>query len=209
MILTKIRELVIEGEGEDAVALIKQAMQAEISVRDIVSEGLIGAMNIVGPKMASGEMFVPEVLMCAEAMQEGLAYLKPFLKDGDVVSSGKFLIGTVKGDLHDIGKNLVVMMMESSGFEVIDLGIDVSDESFVEAVAEHKPDILGLAALLTTTMPNMRNSIQLLEEKGLRSSVKILVGGAPVSEDFARAIGADAYCPDAAETVVLAKAMLA
>ncbi|HML32863.1 MULTISPECIES: B12-binding domain-containing protein [Sporomusa] len=207
MVLTKIREMVIEGEGEEAVALIKQAMQANISVRDIVSEGLIGAMNVVGPKMASGEMFVPEVLMCAEAMQEGLVYLKPFLKDGDVVSSGKFLIGTVKGDLHDIGKNLVAMMMESSGFEVFNIGIDQSTEAFLEAIEQHKPDIVGLSALLTTTMPAMRDTVNDIREKGI--AVKIFVGGAPVSEEFAKEIGADAYCPDAAETVVLAKAMLA
>lgn len=207
MTLTKIRELVIEGEGEEVVELIKQAMQADISVRDIVSEGLIGAMNIVGPKMASGEMFVPEVLMCAEAMQEGLVYLKPFLKDGDVASNGKFLIGTVKGDLHDIGKNLVAMMMESSGFEVFNIGIDQSSEAFLEAIEQHKPDIVGLSALLTTTMPAMRDTVNDIREKGI--AVKIFVGGAPVSEEFAQEIGADAYCPDAAETVVLAKAMLA
>lgn len=207
MMLTKIREMVIEGEGEEVVELIKQAMQAEVSVRDIVSEGLIGAMNVVGPKMASGEMFVPEVLMCAEAMQAGLVYLKPFLKDGDVASSGKFLIGTVKGDLHDIGKNLVAMMLESSGFEVFNIGIDQSTEAFLAAIEQHKPDIVGLSALLTTTMPEMRDTVKAIKEKGI--AVKIFVGGAPVSEEFAEEIGADAYCPDAAETVVLAKAMLA
>lgn len=206
-IITQIREMVIEGEGEQVVELIKQAMMEQIAVRAIVNEGLIGAMNIVGPKMASGELFVPEVLMCAEAMQEGLVYLKPFLKEGDVKSSGKVVIGTVKGDLHDIGKNLVAMMLESSGFEVVNLGVDQSTEDFLRAVELHKPDLVGFSALLTTTMPAMRDAVKIFREREI--AVRILVGGAPVSEEFAKQIGADAYCPDAAETVILAKALLA
>lgn len=206
-LLTRIREKVIEGEGEQVAALIKQAMQAEISVRDIVSDGLIGAMNVVGPKMASGEMFVPEVLMCAETMQEGLLFLKPFLQDGDITSCGKVVIGTVAGDLHDIGKNLVAMMLESSGFEVINLGVDQSTEDFLQAAEQHNPDIIGLSALLTTTMPAMRDTVAACKQKGIAG--KIFVGGAPVTAEFAKEIGADAYCPDAAETVALARAVLA
>lgn len=205
-LIEKIREMVMEGEDEQVVDLVTQALQQNIKVGDIVNDGLIGAMNVVGPKMASGELFVPEVLMCAQAMQAGLAVLKPLLNTGDITSQGKMIIGTVKGDLHDIGKNLVAMMLESSGFDVIDLGIDQPIEAFIAAAKEHKPDLIGLSALLTTTMPAMQETVKALKEGGI--TAKILVGGAPVSEEFAKQIGADGYCSDAAETVILSKSLL-
>jgi 5-methyltetrahydrofolate--homocysteine methyltransferase len=164
-------------------------------------------MDIVGEKMESGDMFIPEVLMSAQAMSISVEILKPLLAEGESSSAGKVVIGTVKGDLHDIGKNLVVMMMESAGFEVIDLGVDVDPAKFVEAIKVNKPNIVGLSALLTTTMPMMKKSIQSIEESGLRDSLKIIVGGAPVNKAFADEIGADGYAPDAGSASKMAKAM--
>jgi len=206
-LILKLREQVIEGEEELVVDLVKEALEKGIDVGTIVQDGLIEAMNIVGPKMASGELFIPEVLRCAEAMKEGLEIVKPLLKAGDVKSAGKVVIGTVKGDLHDIGKNLVAMMLESSGFEVIDLGISQPEESFIKAVEDHNPDIVGVSALLTTTLPAMRDIVKILKEK--RIAAKVIVGGAPVDEDFAREIGADGYAFDGAEAVLLAKKIMA
>lgn len=201
-----IKDSVIAGEDELVVELVKQALDTGIAVSTIVNEGLIGAMNVVGSKMATGEMYVPEVLMSAAAMQVGLEFLKPLLKEGDVTSRGKVVIGTVQGDLHDIGKNLVAMMLESSGFEVINLGVDQSAENFLQAAKDHQPDIIGLSALLTTTMPNIRENVRLLREAGIKS--KIIVGGAPVTTDFATKIGADGYASDAAGAVALVKQLL-
>lgn len=201
-----IKDSVIAGEDELVVELVKQALDTGIAVSTIVNEGLIGAMNVVGSKMATGEMYVPEVLMSAAAMQVGLEFLKPLLKEGDVTSRGKVVIGTVQGDLHDIGKNLVAMMLESSGFEVINLGVDQSVENFLQAAKDHQPDIIGLSALLTTTMPNIRENVRLLREAGIKS--KIIVGGAPVTADFATKIGADGYASDAAGAVALVKQLL-
>jgi 5-methyltetrahydrofolate--homocysteine methyltransferase len=166
-------------------------------------------MDIVGEKMETGEMFIPEVLMSARAMSISVEILKPLLAAGEAVSAGKIVIGTVKGDLHDIGKNLVVMMMESAGFEVIDLGVDVDPAKFVAAIKENKPNIVGLSALLTTTMPMMRKSIESIEESGLRDGLKIIVGGAPVNQAFADEIGADGYASDAGSASKMAKAMYA
>lgn len=201
-----IKDSVIAGEDELVVELVKQALDTGIAVSTIVNEGLIGAMNVVGSKMATGEMYVPEVLMSAAAMQVGLEFLKPLLKEGDVTSRGKVVIGTVQGDLHDIGKNLVAMMLESSGFEVINLGVDQSAEIFLQAAKDHQPDIIGLSALLTTTMPNIRENVRLLREAGIKA--KIIVGGAPVTADFATKIGADGYASDAAGAVALVKQLL-
>jgi 5-methyltetrahydrofolate--homocysteine methyltransferase len=164
-------------------------------------------MDIVGEKMESGDMFIPEVLMSAQAMATSVEILKPLLAEEESSSAGKVVIGTVKGDLHDIGKNLVVMMMESAGFEVIDLGVDVDPAKFVAAIKENKPNIVGLSALLTTTMPMMKKSIQSIEESGLRDGLKIIVGGAPVNKAFADEIGADGYAPDAGSASKMAKAM--
>lgn len=170
-----------------------------------LNEALVGGMAIVGVDFRDGILFVPEVLMAANAMKAGMAVLEPLLSAGESINIGKMVIGTVKGDIHDIGKNLVAMMMEGAGFEVIDLGIDQDVDKFLEALAEHQPDILGMSALLTTTMPYMKVVIDTLSEKGLRSDYAVLVGGAPLNETFAEAIGADAYCRDAAIAVETAK----
>ncbi|MFR2778210.1 MAG: B12-binding domain-containing protein, partial [Intestinibacter bartlettii] len=178
-------------------------IDAGVSVGDIVNNGLIEAMNVIGPMMASGELFVPEVLMSAETMQVGLNYVKPLLQDGDLKSLGTVVIGTVEGDLHDIGKNLVAMMLESSGFTVINIGIDQPPQAFVDAIVENNAQIVGLSALLTTTMPAMRDTVALIKEKGL--DVKVAVGGAPVNKEFADTIGADGYSEDATGAVALCK----
>lgn len=201
-----IRQLVIDGEDEEIVEAIQEAIDKGVSVSEIVNNSLIEAMNIIGPMMASGELFVPEVLMSAETMQIGLNYVKPMLKEGDLTSLGTIVIGTVEGDLHDIGKNLVAMMLESSGFEVINIGIDQSPQAFVDAAIEHNAQIVGLSALLTTTMPAMRETVKLIREKGL--DVKVSIGGAPVSQEFADEIGADGYSEDATGAVILCKKML-
>ena len=201
-----IKQLVIDGEDEEIVDEIKEAVEQGVVVGEIVQESLIEAMNIIGPMMASGELFVPEVLMSAETMQIGLDYLKPMLKEGDLVSLGTVVIGTVEGDLHDIGKNLVAMMLESSGFNVVNIGIDKSPQEFVDAVIENNAQIVGLSALLTTTMPAMRETVKLIRDKEL--SVFITVGGAPVSQEFATEIGADGYSEDATSAVILCKELL-
>jgi methylmalonyl-CoA mutase cobalamin-binding domain/chain len=171
----------------------------------VLDEALVAGMTIVGIDFRDGILFVPEVLMAANAMKAGMALLRPILADTGAKPIGKMVIGTVKGDIHDIGKNLVGMMMEGAGFEVIDLGINVEAETFVKALEEHRPDILGMSALLTTTMPYMQVVIDTLKERGLRDESTVLVGGAPLNEEFSQAIGADAYCRDAAVAVETAK----
>ena len=207
--LQKITETLITGDGAALQEQVQAALDAGIGADDILQKGLIAGMDIIGEKMESGEMFIPEVLMAGQAMANSVEVLKPLLAEGGASSAGKIVIGTVKGDLHDIGKNLVVMMLESAGFEVIDLGVDVEPEIFIEAVRDNKPDILGLSALLTTTMPWMKKSVEVINESGLRDSVKILVGGAPVNQAFADEIGADAYAADAGSASKAAKALLA
>ncbi len=171
----------------------------------VLDEALVAGMTIVGIDFRDGILFVPEVLMAANAMKAGMALLRPILADTGAKPIGKMVIGTVKGDIHDIGKNLVGMMMEGAGFEVIDLGINVEADTFASALEEHRPDILGMSALLTTTMPYMQVVIDTLKERGLRDLSTVLVGGAPLNEEFSRAIGADAYCRDAAVAVETAK----
>ncbi len=171
----------------------------------VLTEALVEGMRIVGIDFRDGILFVPEVLMSANAMKAGMAILKPLLAETGAPRVGKMVIGTVKGDIHDIGKNLVTMMMEGAGFEVIDLGINNGVEKYLAAIEEHQPDILGMSALLTTTMPYMKVVIDTLKEKGIRDDIVVMVGGAPLNEDFAKAIGADAYCRDAAVTVETAK----
>ena len=204
--IEEIKDLVMEGEDEEIVDKIKEAMEDGVSPLDIVSNSLIEAMNEIGPMMASGEIFVPEVLMSAETMKIGLEYLKPMMNEGDIKSEGTVVIGTVAGDLHDIGKNLVAMMLESSGFTVYNIGIDQSPESFIEAIEKYNADIVGLSALLTTTMVAMKETVDLIKSKGL--DVKVCVGGAPVSQDFADEIGADGYSEDATGAVTLCKELL-
>jgi len=207
--LQTITETLIAGDGDKLQELVQAALDAGTSAKEILQKGLISGMDIVGEKMESGDMFIPEVLMSAQAMSTAVDVLKPLLAEGDSTSAGKVLIGTVKGDLHDIGKNLVVMMMESAGFDVIDLGVDVPPEKFIEAIKANKPNIVGLSALLTTTMPMMKKSIMTIEESGLRDTLKIIVGGAPVNQAFADEIGADGYAADAGAASKLAKALYA
>ena len=174
----------------------------------VLDEALVGGMTIVGVDFRDGILFVPEVLMAANAMKAGMAILKPILADTGAKPVGKMVIGTVKGDIHDIGKNLVGMMMEGAGFEVIDLGINVEADSYIDALEQHRPDILGMSALLTTTMPYMKVVIDTMKERGIRDDFIVLVGGAPLNEEFGSAIGADAYCRDAATAVETAKEMV-
>lgn len=208
-ILQKIATKLYAGEEEEVAELVKSALDQGLSPAEILQGGLIAGMDEVGRDFKCGELFVPEVLVAARAMHAGMNILRPLLSKSDAQGLGKFVIGTVEGDLHDIGKNLVKMMMEGAGFEVIDLGTDVKPAAFVQAVREHQPKLVGMSALLTTTMVAMRSTIEALNEAGLRGSVKIMVGGAPVTSDFAQSIGADAYAPDAAAAVDIARQLIA
>ena len=207
-VLKKISQAVIEGDTESIVDLTKQALDQGLSAKDILDNGLMPGMDYVGQEFRKGNMFVPEVLLSARAMQASMDVLRPLLAETGAKMVGKVVIGTVQGDLHDIGKNLVSMMLEGAGFQVIDLGKDVPPETFVEAVKKEKPDIVGMSALLTTTMRAMDRTIQVLKEAGVRESVKIMVGGAPVTSDFAKQIGADGYAPNAPAAVDLAKKLV-
>ena len=193
------------GEEDEVASLVRKALDDGLDPQDVLQNGLIAGMDQVGVDFKSGELFVPEVLVAARAMHAGMAVLRPLLAEGSKIGAGKLVVGTVQGDLHDIGKNLVKMMMEGAGFEIVDLGTDVKPQDFVEAVREHKPDLVGMSALLTTTMVNMKTTIEALQEAGLRDSVKIMVGGAPVTQEFATDIGADAFAPDAAAAVDIAR----
>ena len=178
------------------------------SAKKVLDEALVGGMNIVGEDFRDGILFVPEVLLAANAMKAGMAILKPILSAAGAEPVGKLVIGTVKGDIHDIGKNLVGMMMEGAGFEVVDLGINTDAETYIAALKEHRPNILGMSALLTTTMPYMKVVIDTLIEQGLRDDYIVMVGGAPLNEEFGKAVGADAYCRDAATAVAVAKQLV-
>jgi 5-methyltetrahydrofolate--homocysteine methyltransferase len=204
-ILENIASNLYDGEDEEVAKLVQQALDQGLAPEEILSGGLIAGMDEVGKDFKAGDLFVPEVLIAARAMHAGMGILRPLLAESGVPSAGKYLIGTVQGDLHDIGKNLVKMMLEGAGFETVDLGVDVQADAIVDAVREHQPRVLGMSALLTTTMVNMKTTIEALEEAGLRDSVKIMVGGAPVTAAFAEEIGADAYAPDAASAVDVAR----
>lgn len=192
-LLEKIATSILEGESEQTFKLVKKALDEGLPPAEIMDNGLLVGMTEVGVRFRAGDMFVPEVLMSAEAMQAGTTLLRPLLVGSGAKQVGKVLLGTVKGDLHDIGKNLVAMMCEGRGFEVIDIGFNAEPEKFVEAVKQHQPQIVGMSAMLTTTMRAMGYTIKALEEAGLRDRVKIMVGGAPVDGDFAKRIGADGY----------------
>jgi len=207
-VLDEIKAATIAGSMDNTVAGIEQALSEGMSPGDIIQNGLIEAMGVVGEKFKTNEIYVPEMLIAARAMKAGLAKLKPLMVEGDVKTLATVVLGTVKGDLHDIGKNLVGIMMEGAGMQVFDVGVDISPEKFVEAVKENKPQFVGLSALLTTTMPSMKETLEALEEAGLRGDVKVLVGGAPVTQKFAEDIGADGYAENAAEVVDRIKAML-
>ncbi|MFP3898380.1 MAG: B12-binding domain-containing protein [Dehalococcoidia bacterium] len=203
-----LSEAIGKGDINMAVAETQRALDEGVGAQEILNEGLIATMNEVGDRFSSGLIFVPQMLRSARAMQECTKLLKPYFQEGDVVSKGKVLIGTVKGDLHDIGKNLVSMMMEGAGFTIVDLGVDVPPEHFVDKVKEVKPDIVGMSALLSTTMPAMADTIQALQQARVRRKVKVMIGGAPVTEKYAQKIGADSYASDAGSAVSKAKALL-
>lgn len=194
---TKLAEAVFRGDFGSAGQITKEFIDNGTDPLVIINQGLIAGMDIVAPKFKAGEMFVPEVMMAARAMAVGMELLKPLINDVDIPSKGTVIIGTVAGDLHDIGKNLVAMILESGGFKVIDLGVDVSADKFVEAAKEYNPQVIGMSALLTTTMIAMKDTIDALTEAGLRENIKVIVGGAPLSQDFANQIGADGYASDA------------
>ena len=194
-----------DGLKEEIVEAVNILLERKWQPYHILTEALVEGMRIVGIDFRDGILFVPEVLQSANAMKAGMFILRPLLVETGAPRVGKMVIGTVKGDIHDIGKNLVSMMMEGAGFEVVDIGIDNPVENYLDAIAEHEPDILGMSALLTTTMPYMKVVIETLKEKGIRDDYTVLVGGAPLNEEFARAVGADAYCPDAAVAVEIAK----
>ena len=205
----KIAGNLYKGDIEAVAELVQDALDAGMAPNEVLKDALLGGMDEVGRDFKAGILFVPEVMFSARAMQAGMDVLRPLLAEGEMAGSGKCVMGTVKGDLHDIGKNLVRMMLDGGGFEAIDLGVDLDPSTFVEAVREHKPDVVGMSALLTTTMVQMKATIEALEEAGLRDSVKIMIGGAPVTAAFADQIGADAYAPDAAAAVDVARELTA
>lgn len=204
----KIIEALIEGAEDTVTSLAQATLDEGVSAREIWEKGLMAGMDIVGEKMEAGDMFIPEVLRSAKTMSTAIDTLKPLLAEGDVSAAGKVVIGTVKGDLHDIGKNLVAMMLESAGFEVYNLGVDITPERFAQEVRDKGANILGMSALLTTTMPMMKTTIDALKESGLRDKVKVMVGGAPVTQGFADHIGADGYASDAGSASKLAKTLV-
>ena len=207
-VLQKISEELQKGNFEELPKLVQEALDAKIAPSKILNEGLVAGMSVVGDRFERDEIFLPEVLISAKAMQAGMTVLRPKLIEAGVKLAGKIIMGTVKGDLHDIGKNLVVMLLEGAGYQVINLGTDVPTERFVEAAKTNKPDILGLSALLTTTMPKMKEVVESLQEAGIRDTVKVVVGGAPVTEQFAKEIGADGYAPDASTAVEKVREMI-
>jgi len=207
-LITAIQQQILNGDHLAIGDTISKAMEKGLAASYILNEGLIAAMDEVGRRFEAGEFFVPEMLVSARAMKAGLAVIRPSLGQEGVKARGKAVIGTVHGDLHDIGKNLVGIMLEGAGFEVIDLGSDVPPERFAQVVREQQADILGLSALLTTTMEQMRQVIEAVEDIGVRADVRILVGGAPLTDTFAKEIGADGYAPDASTATVLARELL-
>ena len=206
--LKPVYEAILDGDMGGAQEGVQAALGAGVPAADLLHQALIPAMGEVGRLFEEGEYFVPEMLIAARAMKAGLEILKPLLVDSGVKPVGKVAIGTVKGDLHDIGKNLVAMMMEGAGFEIVDLGTDVPPEKFVEA-AQNGVNLIGLSALLTTTMPSMESTVKAIEAAGLRDQVKIIIGGAPVTAEYAQKIGADGYAPDASQAASLAKGFMA
>ncbi len=207
--LEALGQAVINGDRDEAARLAQKAVDEGVDPEIIVNEGLIVGMNEVGRRFKANEFYVPEVLIAARAMHGGMDIVKPLLAESGIEPRGQVLIGTAQGDLHDIGKNLVAMMLEGGGYEVIDLGVDVSPDQFVEAVNEHSPNIVAMSALLTTTMPGMKDTIEALDAAGVRQQIKVMIGGAPVTQDYADEISADGYAPDAASAVDLAAELVA
>jgi len=208
MDLKEIADNLIKGKAPEVKELVQRAIDEGEDVEKVLNEGLVAGMNIVGAKFKANEFYVPEVLIAARAMKAGMGILRPILVDKNIKGVGTVVLGTARGDLHDIGKNLVAMMLEGAGFEIIDLGVDVSPEKFMEAAKEKKADLIGLSALLTTTMPSMKDVIKAVGDSGLKDKVKVMIGGAPVTQSYADEIGADGYAPDAASAVDEAKQLL-
>ena len=206
--LNLIAESLMAGKADEVKDLTQAAVDEGVSIKEILEQGLISGMNVIGKKFKANEVYVPEVLIAARAMHAGMGVLEPLLAEAGIEPVGKIAVGTVKGDLHDIGKNLVVMMLKGAGFEVVDLGIDVPADKFVEAVKEQKVQVLAMSALLTTTMPAMKEGIDALSAAGARADVKVMIGGAPVTQNYADEITADGYAPDAASAVDTAKELL-
>jgi 5-methyltetrahydrofolate--homocysteine methyltransferase len=206
--LQEIAAALIDGDDELVDRLTKAQLDAGVTALTIMDDGLIAGMAIVGIKFRENFIFVPEVLACARAMKAGMAHIEPILSASGIEPVGKVVMGTVKGDLHDIGKNLVIMMLRGAGFEVVDLGVDVSPDDFIEAIEQHRPSVVGMSALLTTTMPNMGKTIDAFVDEGLRDRVKVMLGGAPVNQEFADDMGADGYGKDAVAAVTLAKDLI-
>ena len=207
-ILDEMNTSVIEGDRDKVEELTRQALEQGIEVKAILNEGMIAAMDVVGQRFESGEMFIPEMIVAGEAMTRGLNILRPLFKESGIKPQGTVVIGTVKGDMHSIGKSLASMMMEGAGFKMIDLGVDVSPNQFVKSAREEEAQLVGMSALLTTTMPSMKATIDALKEAGLIDKVKTLIGGAPVTQEYANKIGADGYAPDAALAVRKAKELV-
>lgn len=207
-LLQELANSIINGKMADTEKLVHQALDANIPVKDVLNQGMIAGMDVVGRKFKNNEFYVPEVLIAARAMKAGMKILKPRLVESGVEPIAKLALGTVKGDLHDIGKNLVAMMLEGAGFEIVDLGVDVAPEKFVTAIKEKNVKVIGMSALLTTTMLNMKSTIQQLTNDGMRESVKVVIGGAPVTQSYADEIGADGFAPDAASAVSEVKRLL-
>jgi 5-methyltetrahydrofolate--homocysteine methyltransferase len=208
-VLQNIYNGILDGDRDMVRTNVQKAIDAKMSPAVILNDAMVASMAEVGKRFEEGEYYVPEMLIAARAMKEGLALLKPHLKEAKVASAGKVAAGTVRGDLHDIGKNLVCMMLEGAGYEILDLGTDVTPEKFVEAVRDSHADFIAMSALLTTTMPNMQQTLDALKAAGVREKVKVMIGGAPVTESYARQIGADGYAPDASRAVALAKSLKA
>jgi 5-methyltetrahydrofolate--homocysteine methyltransferase len=206
--LSALYNAILEGDVAATQAGVQTALDAGLEPGDILADGMIAAMKEVGRLFEEGEYFVPEMLIAARAMQAGMVLLKPRLLSSDVKSAGRVAIGTIKGDLHDIGKNLVALMLEGAGFEIIDLGVDVAPEKFIEVISTGGADIVAFSALLTTTMSNMKNTIDAIQQAGLRNKVKIIIGGAPVTQAYADQIGADGFAPDASRAVSLAQSLV-
>ena len=207
-LLEKMANELIAGKQDEVIKLAQEALDKGVAAKEILDNGLLAGMDVVGQRFKAGDMFIPEVLLCARCMHGAMDILKPLLSEGDAAGAGTYLIGTVEGDLHDIGKNLVSMMLQGAGFKVVDLGTNITAQQFVDAVKEHNPQVIGMSALLTTTMPKMEETIAALKEAGIRDQVKIMAGGAPVTQDFVEKIGADAYGANAASAVEKAKELV-
>lgn len=208
MDLKEIADNLIKGKAPEVKELVQKAIDEGEDVEKVLNEGLVAGMSVVGAKFKANEFYVPEVLIAARAMKAGMGILRPILREKNIKGVGTVVLGTVRGDLHDIGKNLVAMMLEGAGFEIIDLGVDVSSEKFIETAKEKKADVVGLSALLTTTMPSMKDVVKAVGDSGLKDKVKVMIGGAPLTQSYADEIGADGYAPDAASAVDEVKQLL-